>query len=144
MLAKGIVALVFFASCEARTSFSIVNNTADSVKVMYEQITSKDSLFPVYYDHAMIRPHYTDSPLPIAIADIDGMQMFYVAPLKTCVIAETKDKDEENIPEFIVCKKMTIIKGNDTISGSYKEVKDLFNNISRKNNGTSYELILDK
>lgn len=137
---------VLITSCQVSSSFSIRNNTSDTLIVVDEELTPKDDLYKIYFNTLVINPYYKESQLNINYQydSINEIKTFYILPNKTCVLAQVNNDNLDNTNDFVISKKIVVMSKKDTISATYKNIMNLFTKTKPNSYVTSYELIINK
>jgi hypothetical protein len=129
-----VIISIFLTSCDGnRFTIQIENNSADSIQVNYVRLDVTDSLYIGGY--LGISPSYTVRLIDQKYDSLTKTHTFFIPPKRTCKLASEMNQDLDHLSDFVLCKRLQIIKGFDTIiTASNRGTSTIFNQLNEKHN----------
>lgn len=122
---------MFLTSCDGnRFTIQIENNSADSLQINYVRLDVADSR-----GRPEINPSYTVRSINQKYDSLTKIFTFFIPPKRTCKLASEMNQDLDHLSDFVLCKRLEIIKGSDTIiTARNRATSTIFNQSNEKHN----------
>ncbi|WP_341901296.1 hypothetical protein [Fluviicola taffensis] len=137
-----VISSIFLTSCDGnRFTIQIENKSVDSIQVNYVRLDFTDSLYIGGYPG--ITPSYTVRSIDQKYDSLTKTYTFFIPPKRTCTLVNVMNQDLDHLSDFVLCKRLEIIKGSDTIIiARNRGTSNIFNQSNEKHEAT-WTLVVD-
>jgi hypothetical protein len=133
------ISTIFLTSCDGnRFTIQIENNSADSIQVNYVRLDVDDNR-----GRPEINPSYTVRSIDQKYDSLTKTYTFFIAPKRTCKLASEMNQDLNHLSDFVLCKRLEIIKGTDTIITARDRATSTIFNQSNEKHKAIWTLVVD-